>query len=132
MWYSTAPGAGAQLIDGFVVEPVENEPPETLFQRQWARVLLQRTNEALREEFARAGKQVHFDRLQPFLVAGKSDRSYGEIARDLDVTESAVKMSVHRLRRRFGELLRDEVSNTVADADKVDSEIRYLFDALRR
>ena len=62
----------------------------------------------------------------------KRSRSYQEIARELDVTESAVKMSVHRLRRRFGELLRDEVSHTVADADQVDAEIRYLFDALRR
>jgi len=118
--------------EGLVVRAADDENPETLFEKQWARVLLDRTSATLCDEMARTGKRAQFDRLHPLLVAGKSSRSYKELAHELDLTESAVKMSVHRMRRRFGELLREEISHTVDSADQVDDEVRYLFDILRR
>ena len=116
----------------FRTEPVGGETPERSFERRWARVVLQRTNAALREEFVASGKRAQFDRLAPILTGSQATQSYAEIARALDQTEAAVKMAVHRVRRRFGELLRIEIGRTVADPSDVDAEIRYLFDALQR
>ncbi len=118
--------------DRFLAEPCESETPESVFERRWARVVLQRTTEALRREFESAGKRERFERLAPLLTGGSVDGSYAQIARELGQSESAVKMAVHRLRSRFGELLKQEIGVTVTDPADVEAEIRYLFDALER
>ena len=110
-------------------EPAHDWTPEKLFERRWALTLLDNTLAALREEYRRAGKTPHFDALQTFLSAEAA--SYVEAASALRLSEGAVRVAVHRLRRRYGELLRAEIAQTVADAGEVEAEVAHLFTVLR-
>jgi len=84
----------------------------------------------LREDAARAGKAAQFDRLSAFLTGDDDGVRYRQIARELAMTEGAVKVAVHRLRERFHEALREEVSLTVADPAEIGNEIRYLIEVV--
>ena len=77
-----------------------------------------------------ANKQKSFERLKSYLTVDKASASYRDIAEDLGITEGAVRVAVHRLRKRYRELLRDEIAQTVTSDDKIDEEIRDLFVAL--
>lgn len=105
--------------------------PEQSFQRQWALTLLDQVVAHLREEFHDAGKGELFDALKVFLTGDRAAVSYAALAAQLNSTEAALKMSVSRMRRRYGELLRAEISRTVAAPDEVEDELRALFAALR-
>lgn len=111
-------------------EPADRRTPETAFDREWALTLLERIHEQLRDEHAAAGKQERYDRLRP-LLTGDGSSSLREAAAALGLSEGATKVAVHRLRQRFGELLRAEILQTVATPDEVDEEVRALFEALR-
>jgi len=84
----------------------------------------------LGREQAEAGKQVRYQHLEPLLTGDSAD-SYREVAGRLGISESAVKVAVHRLRKRFKELLREEIGQTVATEDEIDEEIADLFRALQ-
>lgn len=114
----------------YKLEPVDHHTPERAFEQRWARALLERAFEQLRAQMVGATSQERFRRLEPLLTGGIGGRSLQQVAAELDTSESAVKVALHRLRRRFGELLRKEVARTVSRADQVDAEIRYLFDVL--
>ena len=114
----------------FTAEPAE-QPSETLYDRGWAGVLLDRALTALNIEFAQAGKQELFARLKIYVWGEKNSLSYREMAEQLGMTEQAVKTSVHRLRKRYGELLRLEVAQTVLTAGDVEEELRYLISVIR-
>lgn len=114
----------------FSHEPVHTITPDKAFARRWALTLLEQVLAQLREEFVVAGKGEFFDRLKVFLSGEKNAVSHADIAADLKMTEGAVKVAVHRLRRRYRELLRGEIAQTVADPDEIDDEIRELFAAL--
>lgn len=114
----------------FADEPSHGLTAEKLFERRWAITLLGHAVERLGTEMARAGKGRLFDRLRPALLADGSAAPYSEISEDLGMTENAVKMAAHRVRRRFRELVREEVARTVAGPEEVDDEIRDLFAAL--
>jgi RNA polymerase sigma-70 factor (ECF subfamily) len=77
-----------------------------------------------------SGAPDRLHRLEPFLTGLHPTASYGEVAADLDMSVSAVKVAVHRMRRRFGQLLRQEVAQTVDDPSEIDGEIRYLFSVI--
>ena len=111
------------------LEPSHDETPERLFDRRWARTLLDASLERLHQEMAVSAGLKRFERLLPFLV-GESDTGYREAAAAMGIGESAVKVAVHRLRRRLRALLRDEVARTVGNPDQVDDELRHLFAAL--
>jgi RNA polymerase sigma-70 factor (ECF subfamily) len=111
-------------------EPAHDLTPEKVFERRWALALLDRVLARLREEFAQAGKTKLFDRLKVFLSGEKSAKSQRESADQLGMTEGAVKVAVHRLRRRYRELLRSEIAETVATPDEVEDELRQLLAAL--
>ncbi len=85
----------------------------------------------LRDEFARLGKLAHFDQLKPFLAGPARDQSYTHAARQLGISEGAAMVATHRMRRRFRDLLRERIAQTVTTRDEVDDEIRDLFAALR-
>jgi RNA polymerase sigma-70 factor (ECF subfamily) len=85
----------------------------------------------LRDEFDQAGKPQEFDRLKVFLTGEAGTPSYRDVAAELETTEGAVKVAVHRLRRRYRDLVRDEIAQTVAGPEDVDEELRHLFTALR-
>ncbi|MGE5359955.1 MAG: RNA polymerase sigma factor [Bacteroidales bacterium] len=107
-----------------------NDTPERLFERRWALTLLDRTLGALREEHRANERLELFERLEPLLTDGKAEDSYKDIGKALGMSEGAVKVAAHRLRRRFGDLLRREIAQTVETDHEVDEEIRYLFSVL--
>jgi len=84
----------------------------------------------LKTEFATANKQDLFDNLKTYLTAEQDSIPYRDAADKLDMTEGAVRVAVHRLRQRYGELVREEIAQTVATAEQVDEEINELYAAL--
>lgn len=114
----------------FALEPVDRRSPESLFERQWALTLVETTLKRLEDELRRFGNQERFERLKGFLTETSPDR-YADAAKDLEISEGAVKVAVHRLRRRFASLLREAVTETLESPEDVDHEIRHLFSILR-
>jgi RNA polymerase sigma-70 factor (ECF subfamily) len=114
----------------YAYEPAHDLTAERLFERRWALTLLERALDQLGAEMAGAQKGPLFERLSPALMGGGEAASYAEIAAELAMTEGAVKVAAHRLRRRFRELICDEVARTVERPEEVDDEIRALFAAL--
>lgn len=102
--------------------------PEQVFARQWALATLQTARDRLREQYVARGQNALHDAIAPAL-AGVS-RPYAEIAADLSMSESAVKVAVHRLKKRFGVVLRDEVAETVDGPEDIDAELQHLLAAL--
>lgn len=115
----------------YSLEPRHDLSPEKLFERQWAMALLTRVQERLQAEADRDGKATQFERLKSSLTADDLGGGYRTIALDLNTTEGAIKVVVHRLRRRFRELLREEISQTVDNPEEVGSELRDLMAAIR-
>jgi RNA polymerase sigma factor (sigma-70 family) len=113
-------------------EPADATTPETLYARRWALTLLEQALARLRQEFAAAGKEALFEALKGTLTGDGTAEPYARIGRDLGLSEPAVKTAVHRLRRRYQELLRAEVAQTVASPEEVEDELRDLFAAVRR
>jgi DNA-directed RNA polymerase specialized sigma24 family protein len=111
-------------------EPSHSLTPEALFEKQWALAVLEHVLERLRVEHARKGQEAQFDRLKPFLTGDQDTGEYHQSAIDLNTSDAAVRTAVHRLRRRYAELLREEIAATVADAGEVEGEIRSLLAAL--
>jgi RNA polymerase sigma factor (sigma-70 family) len=119
---------GVEEVEGHLRVPVDTVTPEVLFEREWAASVLRRCLERLRREQADSGR---FDALKPFLVGDGGPEGYGAVARELGLQESSVRVAVHRLRRRFCEVLREEVGRTVSNPGDVDGEIRWLLSAVR-
>jgi len=107
-----------------------SESPEQAYDRQWALTLLQRACTRLEETFATRGKLDEFHALRPYLTGTGGFDDYAEIATRLGMKPEAVKVAVHRLRARFGALLREEVRETHADESDIDGELRYLIQLL--
>jgi RNA polymerase sigma-70 factor (ECF subfamily) len=105
------------------------ETPERLYDRQWCLSLLEGVLESLREDYAAAGRARVFDRLQAFLTADEAG-THAEAARELGMSPGAVKVAVHRLRRRYRQELRRRVADTVASEPEIEDEIRYLLRTL--
>jgi RNA polymerase sigma-70 factor (ECF subfamily) len=84
----------------------------------------------LREECRATGKTQLFDELKGVLSGEESERTYAEMAARLGMTEGAVKAALHRLRQRYGTLLREEIAQTVTSPEEIDEEIRHLFAAV--
>lgn len=102
-------------------------PPEILFDRQWALLLLERTMAQLREEYVDSGRAKLFEHLSACLTGEESAGSYAEIARALNLTEASVKQAAYRLRFRYREILRGEIGKTVSSPQEIDEELRFLF-----
>jgi RNA polymerase sigma-70 factor (ECF subfamily) len=111
----------------YQLEPPDADTPEKVFERRWALTLLQRTLARLRDECAAGGRREVFARLEGYLTGEQETVPYAQLAEELGMTEGAIKVAVHRLRRRFGALLRDEIGETVSDPRQVDDEVRELF-----
>jgi RNA polymerase sigma-70 factor (ECF subfamily) len=113
-------------------EPVEDVTPETLFERRWALTVLEHVLVRLRAEFVAGEKTGLFDHLKGFLSADQPDCSYAEVAARAGLKAGTLKVAVHRLRRRYGELLRAELAATVQDPGEVEDEVRHLIAVLAR
>lgn len=114
----------------YSIEPADRHTPETLYDRAWALVLLDAVFHRLRDEYARAGKVALFEQLKFCLTGQRSAIPYAELASRLNQPENTLKTHVHRLRRRYRELLREEVAQIVASPDEIEEELRSLFHAL--
>lgn len=113
-------------------EPAHSLTPERLFEKQWAWQLLELVMNRLQAEQAAAGKEALFQHLKAALTGGAEHLPYPEIAAELQISAEAARQAASRLRKRYRELLRDEVAHTVAMPSDIDEEIRSLFQVLAR
>lgn len=109
-----------------------NLAPDEAFDQQWALTLLDLTVNRLRAEFVAAGKSVDFEALKGCLMAGRNAIGYAAVAKQLSSSEGAARVAVHRLRKRFREIYREEISQTLADGADLEAELHYLAGALAR
>ena len=110
----------------YQLEPAHSVTPETIFERRWAHALLEQTVSGLRADFITRGKERLFDGLSSFLTSELREISYQTAADQLGLPLSAIKTTVHRLRRDYRSRLREEITRTVSSPDEVDEELRYL------
>ncbi len=111
----------------FSLEPADDLTPEKLYAKQWAETLVEHVLDVLRDEFVRGGREETFDRLNSYLGGQSRSDSYAAVAAQLEMSEGAVRVAVHRMRQRYRELLRSEIAQTVSTQSDVDDEIRSLF-----
>ena len=104
--------------------------PEKLFDRRWALILLDRTLTRVGRDYADANKAALFDHLKGFLTGDSSGVRYAEVAKAMNMSEGAVKVAVHRLRRHFRDVLLEQIAETVSDPADIDAEIAYLMNAV--
>jgi RNA polymerase sigma-70 factor (ECF subfamily) len=120
----------AEAERAFTAERRYEETPDRLFDRKWAAIVLERALERLRAEYTASGKAGVARSLLPYLTDSTDLRPYRAVAADLGLSEGAVKVAVHRLRQRYGAILRAEVAETVAGEQEVDAELRDLLRAV--
>jgi RNA polymerase sigma factor (sigma-70 family) len=104
--------------------------PDTFFDHEWALALVGRAVGGLANEAALDGKAAQFAALKPFLLGEIGGLSQADLARQLGLSEGAVKVAIHRLRKRFRELVKSEIAQTVGDPAQVQEELRYLVEVL--
>jgi DNA-directed RNA polymerase specialized sigma24 family protein len=128
-------GGGRQLVSWelaeaerlFKREPANEESPDRLYERRWVLALLERAMTRLRQECISGGNGELFDQLKGFVSGEKGETSYAEAAARMDLSPSALKSAIFRLRRRHHELVREEVGHTVADPHELKEELRHLL-----
>lgn len=133
-------GGGREIVsfdalaaeERYRLEPEDAASADHLYDRRWAEDLLQGARSRLRAEYAAAGRAERFRHLEAYLPGDQPARSQAEVGAALGLTEGTVKQEVFRLRRRFGELLREAVAQTVANPEEVNEEISYLIDVVSR
>ena len=131
-------GAAYQIIswdehtaeNQFIAEPATGVSPEEAFEKRWAGMLLEQVLVRLREEFAAAGKIEAFNPLKEFLWGAESSGSDAELSARLGLSEGAARVALYRFRRRYQELLRMTIGDTVADPKDVDDELRHLISVI--
>jgi len=104
--------------------------PDTYFDRQWAVALVARALDAVAAEFTAVGKSDQFEALKPFLLGDVPTFSQAEVARQLAMREGALKVAIHRMRRRFREMVKTEIAQTIDDTTQVQQEWNYLLEVL--
>jgi RNA polymerase sigma-70 factor (ECF subfamily) len=107
-------------------EQLAGRSPEEIYERTWAIALLAKVLGRLREEAAATGQSTRFEELKAVLMGERPSLTYAELALKLGTTEPALKMAAQRLRRRYAELLREEIAHTVRSPQEVEEELRYL------
>lgn len=112
------------------IEPVDNLTPERLYEKRWALALLDLVLNRLREDYRAADKLELFDALKQFLAGETVTPAYLVAAEELGMSEGAVKVAVHRLRRRYRKLLKEEIARTIVEPDALEDELRELLSAL--
>jgi RNA polymerase sigma-70 factor (ECF subfamily) len=112
------------------IEPAAGLTPEQYYDQQWAITLLRKIMERLASELSSAGKGNQFEELKGFIVGDHEGTTYAQAAKKLDMSEAAAKKAASRMRRRYRELLKQEISQTVAGPDEVEDELRNLFAVL--
>jgi DNA-directed RNA polymerase specialized sigma24 family protein len=117
--------------DRYIAESVDELTPERIFQQRWVEALLERVLHQLREEYVVTGMLDFFEVVKEQLWGSKTGIPQGRLAANLGLSEGAMKVAMHRLRRRYRELLRFEIAQTVGSAEEIEAELRELMAALR-
>jgi len=112
--------------DAFCVEPANNSTPETVYERAWALMLLKRALTRMDGEYRKRGEHRTFEHLRIFLQGEIPAVSCAELGQRLGKTESATKVAIYRLRKRYGEFLMEEIAHTVAKVEEIQEELRHL------
>jgi RNA polymerase sigma-70 factor (ECF subfamily) len=114
------------------VEPADTSDPARLFDRRWALAVIDEVTAKLKQRNSEGERGAVFAELQPYLTGDTTEGTYAALAARLNMTDGAVKVALHRLRREFGELVRSEVRHTLVEPTDQDfkDEIRHLFAAL--
>lgn len=115
---------------GLHVPDPSTVPTDAVFDRAWALTVVDHALQALEGELTAQGKQPHFDALKPWLVGDNTGAGQADAARQLGLSGGALKVAVHRLRKRFRELVRNEINQTVGDPTAAQEELRYLIEVL--
>lgn len=110
----------------FVENVTDGVTPELEYERAWALALLRRVMVRLRQEYEKARRLNLFEALQPYLGGGTGRPGYATLGLELGMSEGTVTVAMHRMRRRYGELLRDEVAETLSDEGEIEAELRHL------
>lgn len=116
----------------YLLEITHELTPEKIFERRWATALLDEAMSQLRRECADSGKGQLLAALEGALFGQKGDAPYAEIAVAMNKSEAAIQVAVYRLRRRYRELVLEEIARTVTSPEEADEELRHLFEVLRR
>jgi len=114
----------------YALEPAHDLTAEKLYERSWATALLERVRARVRQEYVAEGKAQRFEAAEQFLPGEQSQKTYAEAAQQLDIPEGTLKSDVHRLKQRYGELLRAEITHTVARSADLADELRHLMKVL--
>jgi RNA polymerase sigma factor (sigma-70 family) len=115
----------------YVLEPAHELTPEKMFDRRWATTVLEEAISELRREYEARNQGELFTGLGALLSGDGASASYADMATSLGMNEGALKVAVHRMRRRYGELIRRQIAQTVTTPADIDEELRYLLDVLR-
>ena len=121
--------SGEQRIQ---IEPATSATPESIFERQWALTLLQRVLSNLEADYSESGRRELFEKCRVYLTGSAGAPPYAETAEQLGMTEGALKVAVHRMRKQYREKLQEEVAQTVSSEAEVEDEIRSLMTAVAR
>src|SRR5262249_8216984 len=111
-------------------EPIDARTPETIYERRWALTVLQTVLGRLERIYENGGRGDLFRQLRPFLIGEAERGAYSSVAKELSMTEAALKVAIHRLRKRYRELLRAEIAQTVDAPAQIDAELRHLLTVL--
>ncbi len=114
----------------YALESSQSLSPQQLYEKQWVLNLLDEVLDRLRAECEANGKAEQFATLKEFIAGSPADKTHQQAARELGISDGAAKVAAHRLRKRYRDLLREEVARTVTAPDEIDDEIRFLFAAL--
>ena len=121
----------AVMAEGrYAQEPVDPCDPEQLFERRWALTLLDTVLHRLEAEASESGRTNLFQQIKGVLLGDRGGVSYAELGAQLGMSEAALTMTVHRLRRRYRELVREEIAHTVSSPAEIEEEMRHLFQVL--
>jgi DNA-directed RNA polymerase specialized sigma24 family protein len=113
----------------YALEPASDLTPERIYERAWALTLLDQAMAKLKEECVAGGKGLQFEQLESFLTSEATQSDCAAAGAQLGMTAGAVAVAIHRLRQRYGELVREAVTHVVASPAEVEDEIRWLFAA---
>ena len=132
-------GGGAEIesIEDEEVSVITPEIPDPsamisdpYFDRQWGIALMERGLRTVEATFRNSGREAQFEVLKPWLVGDTENLSQASAAAQLGMTSGSIKVAIHRLRKEFGNAIRNEIEQTVSEPDAIADELRYLIEVV--
>lgn len=113
-------------------EPADIRDPDTIFDRAWAEGVLETAEQKLRDDFAKADNLDSYEQLREFLPLGDNATPYAAVAKKLAIAEGTLRLQIHRMRKRYGALIEEEIAQTVEGPGEVKAELDHLMTAIGR